>query len=102
MRGRERKSGPPRTSASASRPSSPADIRAAELATRELNAPYLTAIMEGRYLDSFLASAGADAPKVEAQDMQAIGSPVDFVGLNIYGPVAYVRASDAAAGFVSL
>ena len=80
----------------------PADIRAAELATRELNAPYLTAIMEGRYLDSFLASAGADAPKVEAQDMQAIGSPVDFVGLNIYGPVAYVRASNAAAGFVSL
>jgi beta-glucosidase len=80
----------------------PADIRAAELATRELNAPYLTAIMEGRYLDSFLASAGADAPKVEAQDMQAIGSPVDFVGLNIYGPVAYVRTSDAAAGFVSL
>jgi beta-glucosidase len=58
--------------------------------------------MEGRYLDSFLASAGADAPKVEAQDMQAIGSPVDFVGLNIYGPVAYVRASNAAAGFVSL
>jgi beta-glucosidase len=34
--------------------------------------------------------------------MQAIGSPVDFVGLNIYGPVAYVRASNAAAGFVSL
>jgi beta-glucosidase len=80
----------------------PADIRAAELATRELNAPYLTAIMEGRYLDSFLASAGADAPKVEAQDMQAIGTPVDFVGINIYGPAAYVRASDAAAGFVSL
>jgi beta-glucosidase len=78
------------------------NIRAAELATRELNAPYLTAIMEGRYLDSFLASAGADAPKVGAQDMQAIGSPVDFVGLNIYGPVAYVRTSDAAVGFVSL
>jgi beta-glucosidase len=28
--------------------------------------------------------------------MQAIGSPVDFVGINIYGPAAYVRA--AAAG----
>ncbi len=62
----------------------PEHIRAAELATRELNAPYLTAMLEGRYLDSFLASAGADAPKVEAQDMQAIGSPVDFVGINIY------------------
>ena len=71
----------------------PEHIRAAELATRELNAPYLTAMLEGRYLDSFLASAGADAPKVEAQDMQAIGSPVDFVGINIYGPAAYVRAA---------
>jgi beta-glucosidase len=86
------------------------NIRAAEVATRELNAPYLTAILEGRYLDSFLTSAGADAPKAEAQDMQAIGSPVDFVGINIYGPAAYVRASDAgsyvggsaAGGFVSL
>jgi beta-glucosidase len=34
--------------------------------------------------------------------MQAIGALVDFVGINIYGPAAYVRASDAAAGFVSL
>ena len=25
--------------------------------------------------------------------MQAIGSPVDFVGINIYGPAAYVRAA---------
>jgi len=77
-------------------------IRAAELATRELNAPYLTAVLEGRYLDSFLANAGADAPKVAAQDMQAIGSPVDFVGINIYGPAAYVRAADGEAGFASL
>jgi beta-glucosidase len=58
-------------------------------------------MLEGRYLDSFLASAGPDAPKVEAQDMQAIGSPVDFVGINIYGPAAYVRGS-AAGGFASL
>jgi beta-glucosidase len=75
-------------------------IRAAELATRELNAPYLTAMLEGRYLDSFLASAGSDAPKVAAQDMQVIGSPVDFVGINIYGPAAYVRSADG--GFASL
>jgi beta-glucosidase len=68
-------------------------MRTAELATRELNAPCLTAMLEDRYLDSFLASAGTDAPKVEAQDMQAIRSPVDFVGINIYGPAAYVRAA---------
>ncbi len=80
----------------------PEHIRAAELATRALNAPYLTAILEGRYLESFLSGAGADAPRVAAGDMQLIGSPVDFVGINIYGPASYVRASDAAAGFVSV
>jgi beta-glucosidase/6-phospho-beta-glucosidase/beta-galactosidase len=36
--------------------------------------PYLTAIMEGRYRESFLAAAGADAPKVAAGDMNAIAS----------------------------
>jgi beta-glucosidase len=77
-------------------------IAAAELATRELNAPYLTAIMEGRYRDSFLAAAGADAPKVAAEDMNAIGTPVDFVGINVYAPGSYVSASDAAPGFVSV
>ena len=62
----------------------PEHIAAAELATCELNAPYLTAIMEGRYRESFLAAAGADAPKVAAGDMNAIGTPVDFVGVNVY------------------
>src|SRR5262245_50928313 len=80
----------------------PEHIQAAERATRELNAPYLTAIMEGRYLESFLSSAGADAPKVAADDMQVIGSPVDFVGINVYVPASYVRASDAAPGFVAI
>jgi beta-glucosidase len=80
----------------------PEHIAAAELATRELNAPYLTAIMEGRYRESFLAAAGADAPKVAAEDMQTISSPVDFVGINVYLPGSYVSASDAAPGFVSV
>jgi beta-glucosidase len=80
----------------------PEHIAAAELATRELNAPYLTAIMEGRYRESFLAAAGADAPKVAAEDMNAISSPVDFVGINVYLPGNYVSASDAAPGFISV
>ncbi|TMK03348.1 MAG: beta-glucosidase [Alphaproteobacteria bacterium] len=80
----------------------PEHIAAAELATRELNAPYVTAIMEGRYRESFLAAAGTDAPKVAAEDMHAISTPVDFVGINIYGAGSYVRASDAAPGFVSV
>jgi beta-glucosidase len=61
----------------------PEHIAAAELATCELNAPYLTAIMEGRYRESFLVAAGADAPKVAAGDMSAINTPVDFVGINV-------------------
>jgi beta-glucosidase len=49
-------------------PPPPRHIAAAELATSERNAPYLTAIMEGRYRESFLAAADADAPKVDAED----------------------------------
>src|SRR5205823_4542138 len=64
----------------------PAHIAAAEHATRELNAPYLTAIMEGRYRDSFLVAAGADAPNIAAEDMNVISTPVDFVGINVYLP----------------
>jgi len=41
----------------------PANIRAAEMATRELNAGYLTVMLEGRYTDAYLAQAGKDAPK---------------------------------------
>ena len=77
----------------------PAHIRAAEAATREMNAPYLTVMMEGRYTDAYLAEAGADAPKFTARDLEIIASPVDFVGLNIYGPGHYVLASEAAPGW---
>jgi beta-glucosidase len=76
----------------------PEHIAAAKKAMREANAGYLTAIMEGRYTDAYLAHAAADAPKFTPADMKAIGSPVDFVGLNIYTP-AYVRADDSARGF---
>jgi beta-glucosidase len=76
----------------------PEHIAAAKKATREANAGYLTAIMEGRYTDAYLAHAAADAPKFTDADMKAIGSPIDFVGLNIYTP-AYIRADDSASGF---
>jgi beta-glucosidase len=74
------------------------NIAAAEHATRELNAGYLTVILEGRYSDAFLAAAGADAPKFTDEDLRAIASPLDFVGINVYSPT-YVRAIDAAPGY---
>jgi beta-glucosidase len=76
-------------------------IEAAKKATREVNAMFLTAIMEGKYLDSYLAEQGADAPHVQAGDMAVIGSPLDFVALNVYQPV-YARAADNAQGYVAL
>ena len=78
------------------------NIRAAQLATREMNAPYLTVMLEGRYTDAYLAEAGADAPRFTADELRTISTPVDFVGLNVYGPGAYVRASDAAPGYTAM
>jgi beta-glucosidase len=74
------------------------NIEAARRATRDGNAAFLTAVMEGKYTDAYLERAGADAPKVEAGDMKAIGSPLDFVGLNVYTP-EYVRASASPEGY---
>jgi beta-glucosidase len=74
------------------------NISAAEHATRELNAGCLTAILEGRYTDAFLAAAGADAPKFTPEDMTTIAAPLDFVGLNIYSP-QYIRGTASAPGF---
>lgn len=80
----------------------PEHIRAAALATRERNAGCLTVIMEGRYTDAFLASAGADAPVFTADDLAVIASPVDFVGINVYTPTHYVRAVDTAPGYAEV
>jgi beta-glucosidase len=61
-----------------------AHIRAAQTALREENAQYLTAILEGRYTDLYLRNLGADAPQFTPEDMKAIGSPIDFLGINVY------------------
>src|ERR1700686_1912950 len=77
----------------------PANVRAAEIATRELNAGFLNVILEGKYTDGFLEYAGKDAPKFTAEELKIISSPNDFVGLNNYAPHFYIVASDHAPGF---
>jgi beta-glucosidase len=77
----------------------PENIRAAEIATRELNAGFLGVVLEGKYTDGFLAYAGKDAPKFTDAELKIISSPLDFVGLNIYAPQFYVVAKDRAPGF---
>lgn len=73
-------------------------LKAAAQATRFLNAQYLTVIMEGRYMDEYLQEQGAAAPKFTQEDLKIIGSPLDFIGINIYTPV-YVQADGTKAGF---
>jgi beta-glucosidase len=76
-----------------------ANVRAAELATRETNAGYLNVMLEGKYTDAYLTSAGNDAPKYTEEDLRIISSPVDFVGLNVYMPDSYVVAADNSQGY---
>lgn len=77
----------------------PENIKAAENATRELNAGYMTAIMEGKYTDAFLKKAGADAPKFTPEELKIISTPLDFCGINIYGPECYVQAASNDMGY---
>jgi beta-glucosidase len=79
----------------------PEHIEAAKRAVRRENAMFLTAVMEGKYLDDYLTEQGAAAPKVQPGDMKAIGSPLDFVALNVYAP-NYVRADGSAQGYAVL
>jgi beta-glucosidase len=77
----------------------PEHVKAAETATRELNAGFLTVMLEGRYTDAYLANAGADAPTFTDEELKVISSPVDFVGINVYRPNIYVEPTDEPAGY---
>jgi beta-glucosidase len=74
------------------------NIEAARRATREENAAFLTAVLEGKYTEGYLEREGANAPRIAAGDMEAIGRKVDFLGLNVYAP-NYVRADDSERGY---
>jgi beta-glucosidase len=75
----------------------PQNVAAAEAWTREDNAPFLTVMLEGAYTDSYRDHA--DAPAFTDDELKAIGSPLDFVGINVYRPTVYVEHTDEAAGF---
>ena len=77
----------------------PAHVKAAETATREFNAPFLTVMLEGRYTDTYLQNAGKDAPKFTEEELKTIGSPLDFVGINEYRPAQYVEPSENRQGY---
>src|SRR5262245_9854686 len=78
---------------------SPEHIKACQAATREANAPFVTVMLEGKYTDAYLKEAGKNAPKFTDEDLKVIGSPLDFVGINVYKPAFYALASDQAPGW---
>ena len=45
---------------------------------------YMDPLFRGAYPDDVLAFLGADAPRVEPGDMEAIATPMDFLGINYY------------------
>jgi beta-glucosidase len=77
----------------------PEHVRAAEAATRERNAGFMTVLMEGRYTDEYLASAGGTTPRFTEDELRTIASPLDFVGINVYKPGWYVEPSDDDTGY---
>lgn len=77
----------------------PENIKAAEIAMREINASYLTVILEGKYTDKYIKSFGPNPPKYTEEELKIISSPLDFVGLNVYNPTHLIETSDNSDGY---
>ena len=82
---------------------SKADIDAARASTMKgterqffTNTWFGDAVVFGRYPEDALKAFGPDAPTPRAGDMETIGQPIDFYGLNIYSG-GRVRAGDGGA-----
>jgi len=62
----------------------PADRERARLEDGLLIRWYMDPLLQGSYPDDVLAHLGADAPAVQAGDLETIRTPLDFLGLNYY------------------
>lgn len=76
----------------------PEHVEAAKRAMRLMNGPYLTTIMEGQYPEELLLPT-ARPPKIADGDMALIGSPLDFLALNVYAPTYVKAAPDTKRGY---
>jgi beta-glucosidase len=77
----------------------PEHVKAAEQATRDGNAGFITVLLEGSYPDEYLAEAGGTTPTFTDDELQTIAAPLDFVGVNVYKPGWYVEPSDDPPGY---
>lgn len=66
-------------------------LAAAQVDYERTNGPLMGPLFRGSYPATFLEAAGADAPQIEAGDLDTIAQPIDFLGLNLYSG-DFVRA----------
>ena len=71
-----------------------ADLAQARLEDGRLLRWYMDPLFKGTYPDDVLAFLGADAPRVDAGDLDAIATPMDFLGVNYYS--RSVASADAS------
>ena len=70
-----------------------ADLEKAHLEDGRLVRWYMDPLFKSSYPQDVLEFLGADAPRIEAGDMQAISTPMDFLGINYYSR-SVVSAAD--------
>jgi len=74
-------------------------VKAAEAATRNGNAGFMTVMLGGTYTDEYLAEAGGTTPTFTDDELTIIASPLDFVGINVYKPRSYVEPTEEPPGY---
>ena len=77
----------------------PEHVRAAEAATRELNAPFLTVMLEARYTDAYLAEAGGGRARFTDDELATISRRLDSWRINPSRPSIYVEPEDGPSSF---
>jgi beta-glucosidase/6-phospho-beta-glucosidase/beta-galactosidase len=73
-------------------------VAAAEKATRDRDAGFMTVMLEGRYTDEYLTEAGGGSPTFTDDELKTIAEPLDFVGINVYKPGWYVQPPTSRPG----
>jgi beta-glucosidase len=79
----------------------PENVAAGRRAWTMANQAKVLPILQGRYQADFIERLGADAPEFTDAEMKIIGTPTDFMGINMYTGFPTRAASDGG-GFEEL
>jgi len=77
----------------------PENIAAAKQAFRIINGRISTVIHEGKYIDEYIQSCGADMPEYTDEELKIINSPTDFDAFNLYSPTYIMADPESPHGY---